>query len=199
MQSSNHNRLRVQLGLTVSKEEKGVILVGHHSDAFQVTQCFTIPAMRGEAAGYGLREMAELSLRSSRLPPCQCDKPQRGLLTLTSQHCTSSAYKLSLLGKGFEAKDDLVQNPVQPDSADYSSRPPHLSRIFAWTDGTKSFVYVSDNLAERWLQLQLLCYYSSASNEGAIEYHVALGGQHTCVDCAIRNSELMLPNGVFLL
>ena len=49
----------VWLAQGVSTAEKGTILVGHHIDAFQVTQQFMCRHERTATYGYGFREMAE--------------------------------------------------------------------------------------------------------------------------------------------
>ena len=165
----------------ISTAEKGTILVGHHSDAFQVTQQFTCRHEEGTATyGYGFRQMAEWSVRSSRLPPCQCYKSTGG---------HPSEVRIDAIDKLLEENEDLVQIP-KPTSN------PKLERAWASKDRKKHFFYVSDTLAARALQLSALNEQIYNSFES---FYIAIGGQNTCIDCAIRNAELWPPYGLFLL
>ena len=180
----------------VSTAQKGTILVGHHSDAFQVTQQFTFNNTR--TLRYGLRKMTEMSVRTSRLPPCQCDKPKHEFLTLRSMLISSSVRKIAAIDALLEAKDDLVQK-VGPLTNYLEFK--DSERVFASKHGSRYFVYVTENPAARWLQLETLyTHYGLKDPEtGEGEYCIGLGGRDTCVDCAVRNSERWPPKAVFLL
>ena len=177
----------------LSTAEKGVVLVGHHSDAFQVTQISTCGT---QTYRYGFRAMTEWSIRPSRLPPCQCDKPRRECSTLTSKHSTSSAHKFSAI-ENLIAKNSLIER-VSPGKR---SRPlSELERVFILNSSQIYFYYVSDNPAARWLQLGALQGdYGPRREEDNARYHVVLGGPNTCVDCAVRCSESLPPYTVVLL
>lgn len=160
-----------------SMAQKGVILVGHHDDAFQVTQQFTLSYERTYTHRLGFREMAERSIRSSRLPPCHCPKSNNNL----------SQVKYHAIDKLLREKNGVVRRIGNDDQSSY--------QIFRTPDSAKRFVYVSDNHVARWLQLRNLSRFQDISGS----HYVGLGGQDTCVHCAIRNSELLPPNGIFLL
>lgn len=162
-----------------SMAQKGVILVGHHDDAFEVTQQFTLYHERTYTHRLGFREMAEWSIRSSRLPPCHCPKSNNNL----------SQVKVDAIDKLLREKDGVVQR-ISPTENGNQGR-------------GQCFVYVSDNPAARWLQLQLLYGYQDSKGRRYPGFkgghYVGLRGQDTCVNCAIRNSELLPPDGIFLL
>jgi len=56
----------------VSTAQKGPIMVGHHSDAFQVTQTFNWKSMGRHDKNHklGFREMQEMCVKTDMLPPC---------------------------------------------------------------------------------------------------------------------------------
>ncbi|KAF6225878.1 hypothetical protein HO133_009880 [Letharia lupina] len=202
LQSLSNSSLRVYSPPGVSRAEKGVTLVGHLADAFQVTQQFTYHHLHGPPTyTYGFRKMTEWSVRSSRLSPCQCDKPKSEYFTLTPKHTASSASKIALIDKLFELKDSPVDRATPPDATNNPSQFSDLERVFATKDRKRYFVYVSDNPAARWLQLDTLYSHCGPENlvGGATDYYVALGGQNTCPECAVRKSELLPPNVVCLL
>ena len=171
-----------------SRAARGVILVGHHSDAFQVTQNFTYGAL---TYGFGFREMTEWCAWSWRLPHCKCEKPEREMPTLTSNDITSSAHKVSVI-------DNLIdkQNPLTTFDSLQSL---DLERVFASKDGSRTFFYVSDKPAARWLQLGVLYWNLRHVESGRRNSLVVLGGPNTCVDCAVRNSTCALSGTVTLL
>lgn len=192
LQSSIDSRTHVCLTPGVSTAEKSVVLIGHHSDAFQVTQPFVCGT---QTYRYGIRKMTEWSIRPSRLPPCECDKPKRDCSTLRSKHSASSAHKVSAI-ENLVAKN----SNAEWDSLGQTSRPfSELERVFTLKHSEIYFFYVSDNPAARWLQLEVVLRDFEHENGAIYGYHVVLGGPNTCVDCAVRNSELISPNVVVLL
>ena len=151
------NRCHLLLG--ASTVEKGAILVGHHSDAFQVTQQFTC---RNEASApyrYGFREMAEWSIRCLRFPP---------YLYVSCKGKDPTETKL-------ETIDKIVREGLM--LREYSQGP----NIFSSMDCKKNFYYVSSNPAARWLQLGILCHLK--------DWHIVLADPNACVDCTIRRSD----------
>ena len=203
--SLKHGKLRVHLAPGVSRAEMGVMLVGHNADAFQVSQNFTYhhAKVRGPPTyTFGFRRMTEWIVRSTRLPHCQCDKPRRDYAPLTSKHSALSARKLAAIDSLLQMNDATVIKCPEPDPAHGSSHLfSDLERVFASKDATRYFFYVSDNPAARWLQLETLYSHCGPGNvaAAAIDYYVGLAGHNTCVECAVRNSELLPPNAVFLL
>ena len=205
LRSLKNSKLRVHLAPGVSRAEKGVILVGHNADAFQVSQQFTYQHKQVQGPPtytYGFRRMTEWIVRSTRLPRCQCDKPGRDFAPLMIRHSAMSARKIAAIDQLLQMNDTTVVNCPWPDPEHGSS---HLfsdqERVFASKDATRYFFYVSDNPAARWLQLETLYSHCGPGNvaAAAIDYYVGLAGQNTCVECAVRNSELLPPNAVFLL
>ncbi len=184
----SHARIPACRAAGVSTAEKSVTLVGHHSDAFEVTQNFTCQQIGTSTYRYGFREMAEWSIRSCRLAPCQCNKFERGFPTLTSKHI-HPARKVSLI-------DNLVEEDNGLDKS--SGFQKALERFFASKDGKRCFVYVSNNPAARWIQLEILHSHFGPGRLGSNHY-IGLGGSNTCVECAVRNSEHLPANGIFLL
>lgn len=183
----------VKLVPGVSKTKKGVILVGHKDDAFQVTQQFTCDNTVGvQRYVFGFRQMTELSIWCRRLSPCQCDRVVHEDVTSASEHITSSARKLSEIDKLFESERHQRIGEYLSDS----------ERVFASKDRLRYFIYVSDNPAARWLELQNLYPREALAPQPGTtepECYIALRGQDTCLDCAIRDSEGFPPNGMFLL
>ena len=185
-------RIRIYRAPGVSTAEKGVTLVGHHSDAFEVTQNFTCHQMRTSTYRYGFREMADWCIWSRRLPPCQCNKLERGFPTLTSEHI-DPARKVSLIDNLIEGDNELLRRATRHEAS---------WRVFASRDGKRCFVYDSDNPAARWIQLEFM--YSHCEGIKEVDrdykyYYIGLGGSNTCVKCAVRNSEHLPVNGIFLL
>ena len=168
----------------IGRAEKDMILVGHHNDAFQVTQQFTCRNQPHSPYRFGFRAMAEWSIRSRRFPPCQCYK---------SKGEQPSRTKLQAIDKGLKEEDGLVPYP------DLQGRELalELERVFELKGGRINlFTYVSDNPAGRWLQL------AAMYGENGVDPHnwtVVLAGRDTCVACAIRSVERLSSPIVCLL
>ena len=187
-------RVRVYLAEGVSAAEKDIILIGHHSDAFLVTQDFNLNIGRNSKYGYGFRELLESSIRSSRLAPCQCSKLEGKLSTPTSEYATSLARKISAVDKVLkENGSEFITEKFSTSSDSY--------RVFASRDRNIYFVCVSYNPAARWLYLQGLRKHIRPleHDNGVSNWYVALGSRDTCVDCAVSASERFPPYGIFLL
>lgn len=77
----------------VSTTERSLILFGHHSDTFHVTQKFTWHHLGTgiQTYGFGFRQMIQWSVRSRRLP-CRCEKLLYKTSTSHTEHITSSAH-----------------------------------------------------------------------------------------------------------
>ena len=180
----NPHGITAYLTRGVSTAEKGVILVGNHSDAFQVSQQFTCRSGSTITYTHGFRKMTEWSIKSSRLPPCRCYK---------SKGQSSSETKLDIIDRLVEEKDGLVQKSrlITQDLRSQLSEGVFVSKGYK-----RYFVYVSDNPAARFLQLGSMY---STINSIAEKCYTAIGSQDTCIECAIRNAELWPPNGLFLL
>ena len=174
--------LRVYVAEGVATTEKGAILVGHHSDAFQVTQQFTCLDEGTSTHGCGFREMAEWSIKSSRPSPCQCYK---------SQGHSRPENKAAVIDEVLAEKDCFLE---KIETA--KGKSPGPERVLSSKDRAKSFVYISNNPAARWLQLKAM--YDALENSHPYDY-IALVGPDTCLECAVRDSKNFPPNGVFLL
>ena len=175
MRSSLPKALIIALAAGIGTAEKGVILVGHHNDAFLVTQQFTCRNRPQSPYRYGFRAMAEWSIRSRRLPPCHCFNSKREQPSVT---------KLEAIDKMIKEEVGLIQciHPTQG----LALPPLELERVFWATDCNHLFTYVSDNPAARWLQLATL--YGGYENDLKTQ-PVVLAGRDTCVACAIRNGK----------
>ena len=182
--SSLLNSLVMALAAGIGTVEKGIILVGHHNDAFIVTQEFTRRNQPHSPYRYGFRAMAEWSMRSRRFPPCHC---------FNSKGEQPSGTKLEVIDKMFKEEDGLIQciHPTQGPVL-----PLELERVFSSNDCNHLFTYVSDNPAARWLQLATM-YGGRYENDLKI-LPVVLAGRDTCVACAIRNGK-RLPSHIVLL
>ncbi len=180
----DENRYRVgSLTIGTSAAKKDVCLVGHHSDAFQVTQKFVVHHLPGMKYGMGFREMAEWSFRSDRLPSCQCDKYKlKGL----------SEVNVSILDKLFRDEHCIIQQFLHKDLPTKN-----MERFFGTKNGSRLFIYVSDNPAARWLQLQ--CLYDERKQVKGVADHLVLRSKNTCMDCAVRNRALLPEHAVILL
>ena len=181
--SLRSDALILALAAGIGTAEKGIILVGHHTDAFQVTQQFTCRDKPHLPYRYGFRAMAEWSIRSRRFPPCQC---------INSQGEQPSGTKLEAIDKILKEEEGLIQcsHPTQG-----LVWPLELERVFSSKDCKNLFTYVSDNPAARWLQLATMY----GENEGdSNNWPVVLAGRDTCVACAIRNGERLSSHIVFL-
>lgn len=152
----------------VATAERGVILVGHHSDAFQVTQQFTSKTDPTITCGYGLRKMMGLALISKRLPPCQCDNPKRRIWNSKSGHVTSSARNVSVIDSILKKESISFRSQgLNEDHPQHSD----LEKGFSSEDCKRRFIYVSDNPAARWVQfLHLQKCYGRQGTERTITY-----------------------------
>ena len=178
----------VHIAQGASTAEKGVSLVGYHSDAFQVTQEYTLNQDRTSKCRYGFRKMIESSIKSRRLPSCKCDKPQGETSASTSHDVASSERTISSIDK------ILIGNggPRTHWSSQY-----YLERVFTtMKHHQRVFIYVSDNPAARWIELQVL-EDISLRDADFMGYHreIVLRGQNTCVKCAVQ----FLPSEMILL
>ena len=155
----------------VSTAEKGAILVGHHSDAFQVAQQFTCG---NELLRYGFREMAEWSILSRRLTSCHHHSCKSKQPTET---------KLEAIDKMLEGQYDYgTDQPPTSPSGDGPDFPPlDFVRYFEPPGHRSVIIDVSGNPAARWLQLGAFC----SIEDG----FVVLAGPDTCFNCTVRNVE----------
>ena len=181
--SLRSNSLISALAAGIGRAERDIVLVGHHNDAFQVTQQFTCRNQLQSPFRYGFRAMAEWSIRSRRFPPCQC---------YISQGEQPSGSKLQAIDRILK-EDDGLTPCSDPKGLDLALE---LERVFSLNDRTKLFTYVSNNPAARWLQLATMY----GDNEGGSDnWSVVLAGRDTCVACAVRNGKRLPSPIVFLL
>lgn len=171
------------LAAGIGTAERSMILVGHHNDAFHVTQEFTCRNQAHSQYRYGFRAMVESSIRCHRLLPCQCynfrgERP--------------SETRIETIGKILKEEDDLVQCKCWTRGP---SLFPEAEKVLFRKDPGNLFTYVSDNPAARWLQLATI----DRENQGASKtLSVVLAGRDTCVACAIRIGKC-LPSPIVLL
>ena len=181
--SLRSNALISALAAGIGTAEKGIILVGHHNDAFQVTQQFTCRNQPHFPYRYGFRVMAEWSIRSRRFPPCQC---------YGSEGEQPSGTKLEAIDRILKEENGLIQCSHSPQGLVLLLE---LERVFSSKDCKNLFTYVSDNPAARWLQLATMY---GENKDDPNNWPVVLAGRDTCVACAIRNGERLSSHIVFL-
>ena len=168
--------------------ERGTTMVGHRSDAFQITQIFSwTPEHEMEPVihKFGFRAMQEMCNKTKRLPSCEC-------ATVSS----SIAEQLDAYTRKERIKDKpyFFSMPLQP--ADDRSTP--SERLIArgrLEDGLRRksrvyFFYASHNAAARWLVLDGMHAMHAASKEG--DFRVAVKSFDTCIDCALACPDLDL-------
>ena len=168
--------------------ERGTTMVGHRSDAFQITQIFSwTPEHEMEPVihKFGFRAMQEMCNKTKRLPSCEC-------ATVSS----SIAEQLDAYTRKERIKDKpyFFSMPLQP--ADDRSTP--SERLIArgrLEDGLRRksrvyFFYASHNAAARWLVLDGMHAMHAASKEG--DFRVAVRSFDTCIDCALACPDLDL-------
>ena len=185
IRSSLLNALLIALAAGIGTAEKGTILVGHHNDAFLVTQQFTCRNQPHFPYRYGFRAMAEWSIRSRRFPPCHC---------FSSKGEQPSGTKLEAIDGILKEEDGLIQ--CSRTTYGQVSRL-DLQRVFSSNDHNHVFTYVSDNPAARWLQLATM--YGGLYEDDLKTQPVVLAGRDTCVACAIRNGKCLSSHIVCLL
>lgn len=169
-----------------STGKSGITMVGHHSDAFQITRIITWAPehkMMRKIQKFGFRKMQDLCEKMEWLPPCECAPISSDIVKQLN------AYRGDVyIGKRWGEKPfEFDHIPLQP------SDQPSLSSEMLVARRTKEdrythrkdypdgyFFYLSDNADARWLGLQFL----SAPSQG---YHtpVIMRGFDTCLDCAM--------------
>ena len=187
-----HKNPEVAFAPGVSTGKRGSTMVGHHSDAFQITQIFTwMPDNKTvqEIQKFGFRQMQELCHETKRLPSCECGPISPNIVK-----------QIDAYDERIWFKDEFVFDsvPLQPSG----HTPASSERLIARRSPKKHSVaierydylfYVSDNAAARWLGLQSLCAESR-------EDHPVMRGFDTCLECAMtyHDSESQFPLRVLL-
>ena len=192
----------------VGSATKGQVLVGHHADAFQVTQTFNWKSMNKTDKQHklGFREMQELCVRAERLAPCQHpsgdendpvgviswidrlnDGPCNGdtaLLKTPIDGLANFSYETKW-PKDEKSRNDSTERVVIRHDTAVPKKLPKLS-IHHSPDSPPStdvwYFYVSENPDARWLQLD--DFYNS-TDESA--FSLVIRGRNTCVVCAVNN------------
>ena len=176
----------------VSTAKKGLILVGHYSDAFQITQTFDWKS-RGIADKkhkLGFRELQVLCCRFDRLPPCQHNLAQIEFPSWIDVPAQREKFQDSV---GIRYVSKWPQESAAKSKNEDNSQSTSAERVVAqyqfpirqidepyheiW------YFHVSDNPAARWLQLDDIC------NSCEVEEFsfLAMRGKETCLDCAMRS------------
>ena len=163
-------------GLSTGK--RGNIMVGHNSDAFQITQIFTWtpdPKAEQKMQKFGFRKMQDLCDRTKQFSSCECAPISSDIAKQLD------AYR----EKGrFRNEFSFYSVPLQPS---WLYQYPSLEKVIACETLDEGhgvvplgyFFYVSDNAAARWLGLQLICAQSQIDPHPMI-----MRGFDTCLDCA---------------
>ena len=201
--------LDINYFLGVGNTTKERILVGHHADAFQITQIFNWVFMNQTDKQFmlGFRKMQELCVRAERLAPCQhpsgdvinsvvvdtwIDKLGNGsrngdtaLLKNAIDEPTKSKYEIKW-PKDEKSRNDWNERVVVRHDTKIPRNPSKLSMTHSPDSPSLTdvcYFYVSDNPNTRWLQLNN--FYNRAN--GAV-LSLVLRGQRTCVACAMKNN-----------
>ena len=190
-----HPTIRFPSGASTGK--RGVTMVGHHSDAFQITQIITWApghkTMR-EIQKFGFRNMQNLWEEIEWLPPCEC-APSRSDIVKQLDAYDGDAYN------GAEwpiYRFQFYSRFLQPSDQPSSSRERFIARRALKDELAVKptyYFYVSDDAAARWLGLQSLC-----AEQQEDDPPVIMRGFDTCIDCAMayRDSESEFPRRILL-
>ena len=173
-----HENPRIIISPDVSTGKRGITMVGHHSDAFQITQIFTsMPENKTvqEIQKFGFRKMQELCEKAKHFPSCECAPISSDVVKQLDAYHEKGRFK-----------NEFLFYPMPLLSWSHSSFP--SVRLIAREpirDGLAGeprdyFFYVSDNAAARWLQLNAM----SAEPEDGHSI-VIMRGFDTCLDCAM--------------
>ena len=170
--------------------ERGTTMVGHRSDAFQITQIFSWtpehemePVMRK----FGFRAMQELCNKTQWLPSCECAPVSSAIVK-----------QLDAYTRKERVKNKCYFYSMSLEPADDRSSP--SERLIArgrLEDGFRAryYFYASHNAAARWLVLDGM---HAASQEA--EFRVVIRPFDTCIKCAMacRGLDLGPPLGILL-
>lgn len=188
----------------VSTASKGITLVGHHSDAFQVTQIFEWMSRNKVLRTHklGFREMQELCFQADRLHPCVhvermlsfhewIDKrtyypyggetsPGSAATWNGSEHCFQARWPKDDAVRDLSAERVLVGLKA---CNEVGEMPTEVTSVAMGSPISTDvwFFYVSTNPAARWLQLFDLL---SSCEVGA--FSLVMRGRDTCIECASR-------------
>ena len=164
----------ISFAVGLSSGKRGITMVGHNPDAFQITQTWTwTPGLKTvqKMQKFGFREMQNLCDITRRVPSCQCAPMSSDILRQLD---------------AFERRNEFYfySMPLQI-SGNQSSSPERLVARESLVDEPAGlprhyFFYVSDNAVARWLQLIHMWVNSQRGN-----YRVVMRGFDTCLDCAM--------------
>ena len=172
-----HEDPEIRFALGLSSAKRGITMVGHNPDAFQITQtCTWTPGLKTvqKMQKFGFREMQTLCDITRRFPSCEC-APMSSDIVKQLDACEQGR---------FASQFCFYSMPLQSSGNQSSS----LERLVAretLVDGLAGlpryyFFYVSDNAVARWLQL----YHMWAMSQDG-DYEVIMRGFDTCLDCAM--------------
>jgi len=198
----------------VSTAEKVLVLVGHHSDAFQVTQIFNWRSCNIDKRAYklGYRQMQDMCIKTARLPPCQHEaSPTDFKSWIDSKSCYPrclTTEELRVISKkeipfvtlwpkedgDLESCERTFKRPGHLTDHDTSTRNEYRSVPISMSNWTVWFFYVSESPAARWLQLDDLC---NSCEEGA--FNIGIRGRETCLKCAIYTDPFASPGSTSIL
>ena len=222
----------VRLNPGVSTAKKGSVLIGHHSDAFSITQSYDweyIDRNENSESIYrrikkqklGFRMMQEICLYANRIPQCDCQEISDPLEWLNEHICDPghdsseqgterndkdhnyapngeldqpAADQMVKICKchwpkaSKETKERVIEvvyksktaSPFEDDASGSEKINAEVKADSIW------LIFVSDNAAARWLQLNVLCDTQRNSRLGITKEapFLYLRGRDTCVRCA---------------
>ena len=174
-----HENPEISFALGVSSGKRGITMVGHNPDAFQITQTWTwTPGLKTvqKMQKFGFRAMQNLCDITIRFPSCEC-APMSSDIVKQLDACEQGRFANQFC---------FYSMPLQ-SSGNQSSSPERLVARDTKVDGLAAvpgyyFFYVSDNAVARWLQLNHMWAMSQVDN---YKVKVIMRGFDTCLDCAM--------------
>ena len=195
----------------VSTAQKGIVMIGHHSDAFQVTQTFDWRSMGQHERMHklGFREVQEMCAKARILDPCEhdsdCESFQKWLDKnalhnhLNPKDATDAGlplgkpfYEFRWAGDarnlGASSERVFINFSLDNEGKISNTKDPRYQNPNVW------YFYVTDNPAARLLQLDDLC---NSHEEGL--FTIFIRSHKTCLRCATDRWKISEKDALVLL
>ena len=183
----------------ISSARKGSIMIGHHSDAFQVVQTFNWRSEdRSEKVhNIGFRGMLEMRVKAKVLDACKHgDGDSEWFRALLDQGMNEKSQREGGLAassfyemKWSDAKGRRNDRTIASEAVftrQYKTHQDANVHTGAWRSlFCIWFFFVSDNCTARWLQLNAFCQKSNVK-----QLLLAMRGKETCLKCAVNDQAL---------
>ena len=196
-----HRQPQIIFSPGVRTGKRGITMIGHHSDAFQITQIFTWtpePTTMQQTHKFGFRKMQELCNKTERLPSCECAPISSDFVKQLD--ASTGDIDVASLNPSLFDKEGFYNLSLRSWPRSDSPLERFIVRLCLENDSVKSpkafFFYVSDSAAARWLQLHDM---HAESQEGNFN-RVIMRGFGTCFNCAMacRGLDLDSPPRILL-